>query len=63
MIETLMALNVVDRERYAEYRAHMKPLLEAHRGSFGLDLWVGRSIALAHDSTVQSCVHDPLSVS
>jgi uncharacterized protein (DUF1330 family) len=40
MIETLMALNVVDRERYAEYRAHMKPLLEAHGGSFGLDLWV-----------------------
>ena len=40
MIETLMGLNVDDRERYAEYRARMKPLLEAHGGSFGLDLWV-----------------------
>ena len=40
MIETLMGLNVVDPDRYAQYRAHMKPLLEAHGGSFGLDLWV-----------------------
>ena len=40
MIETLMGLNVTDAEGYAQYRAHMKPLLEAHGGSFGLDLWV-----------------------
>ncbi len=40
MIETLMALNVVDADRYAKYRAAMTPLLEAHGGSFGLDLWV-----------------------
>lgn len=40
MIETLMALNVVDSALYSEYRAQMKPLLEAHGGSFGLDLWV-----------------------
>ena len=40
MIETLMALNVVDADLYAKYRAAMTPLLEAHGGSFGLDLWV-----------------------
>ena len=40
MIETLMALNVVDADLYAKYRAAMSPLLEAHGGSFGLDLWV-----------------------
>ena len=40
MIQTLMGLNVTDPEGYAQYRAHMKPLLEAHGGSFGLDLWV-----------------------
>jgi uncharacterized protein (DUF1330 family) len=40
MIEILMGLNVVDRELYAQYRARMTPLLEAHGGSFGIDLWV-----------------------
>ncbi len=40
MIETLMGLNVVDPDLYGEYRARMKPLLEAYGGSFGLDLWV-----------------------
>jgi uncharacterized protein (DUF1330 family) len=40
MIETLMALNVVDADLYAKYRANMRPLLEAHGGKFGLDLWV-----------------------
>lgn len=40
MIETLMALNVTDAELYARYRAAMTPLLEAHGGRFGLDLWV-----------------------
>lgn len=41
MIETLMALNVTDADVYARYRAAMTPLLTAHGGSFGLDLWVG----------------------
>jgi uncharacterized protein (DUF1330 family) len=41
MIETLMALNVTDADGYARYRAAMTPLLAAHGGSFGLDLWVG----------------------
>ncbi len=36
----LMALHVIDAEQYAKYRAAMTPLLEAHGGSFGLDLWV-----------------------
>ncbi|MEI9936180.1 MAG: DUF1330 domain-containing protein [Pseudomonadota bacterium] len=40
MIETLMALNVSDPDLYAKYRAAMTPLLVAHGGSFGLDLWV-----------------------
>lgn len=40
MIETLMGLNVIDADSYAQYRAQMKPLLAAHGGSFGLDLWV-----------------------
>ena len=40
MIETLMALQVTNPELYARYRAEMTPLLEAHGGSFGLDLWV-----------------------
>jgi uncharacterized protein (DUF1330 family) len=40
MIETLMGLNVTNPALYAEYRAHMTPLLEAHGGSFGVDLWV-----------------------
>ncbi len=41
MIESLMALNVVDADLYSRYRAAMAPLLAAHGGSFGLDLWVG----------------------
>jgi uncharacterized protein (DUF1330 family) len=40
MIEILWALNVVDPDLYAKYRARMTPLLEAHGGSFGFDLWV-----------------------
>src|SRR4051812_48602240 len=40
MIETLMALDVVDAEMYAKYRAAMLPILEAHGGSFGLDVWL-----------------------
>jgi uncharacterized protein (DUF1330 family) len=41
MIETLMALNVTDADLYARYRAEMTPLLTAHGGGFGIDLWVG----------------------
>jgi uncharacterized protein (DUF1330 family) len=40
MIETLMGLKVTNAELYARYRAEMTPLLEAHGGSFGIDLWV-----------------------
>jgi uncharacterized protein (DUF1330 family) len=40
MIETVMALDVVDADLYATYRAAMTPLLEAHGGKFGLDIWV-----------------------
>jgi len=49
MIETLMALNVVDAELYAKYRAAMAPLLEAHGGRFGLDLWVGEVLRAPPD--------------
>lgn len=40
MIEILMAMHVVNAEQYAQYRTQMTPLLEAHGGSFGLDVWV-----------------------
>ena len=40
MLEVLTALYVKDRELYARYRAGMTPLLAAHGGHFGLDLWV-----------------------
>ncbi|HYQ25619.1 MAG TPA: DUF1330 domain-containing protein [Polyangiaceae bacterium] len=49
MIETLMALNVADAELYAKYRAAMTPLLEAHGGSFGLDLWVAEVLRAPGD--------------
>jgi uncharacterized protein (DUF1330 family) len=49
MIETLMALNVVDAELYAKYRAAMTPLLEVHGGRFGLDLWVGEVLRAPPD--------------
>jgi hypothetical protein len=40
MIELLVGLNVIDSAEYARYRAAMRPILEAHQGSFGLDVWV-----------------------
>jgi len=49
MIETLMALNVVDADLYAKYRAAMTPLLDAHGGRFGLDLWVGEVLRAPAD--------------
>ncbi|HET7540415.1 MAG TPA: DUF1330 domain-containing protein [Polyangiaceae bacterium] len=49
MIETLMALDVVDAELYAKYRAAMTPLLEAHGGSFGIDLWVAEVLRAPAD--------------
>ena len=62
MIETLMALNVVDPDLYAKYRAAMTPLLEAHGGSFGLDLWVGEVLRAPRPEAVQSAVYDHLPV-
>jgi uncharacterized protein (DUF1330 family) len=38
----LFGVQVDDRRRYAEYRARMTPLLQAHGGAFGLDLDVDR---------------------
>ena len=49
MIETLMALYVDDAELYAKYRAAMTPLLEAHGGRFGIDLWVGEVLRAPPD--------------
>lgn len=40
MVVRLVGLNVTDPDQYAEYRKHMTPLLEAHGGSFGVDVWV-----------------------
>jgi uncharacterized protein (DUF1330 family) len=49
MIEILYALNVVDADLYSRYRAGMTPLLEAHDGSFGLDLWVAEVLRAPGD--------------
>lgn len=38
--EALYGVQVLDRSGYARYRAEMAPILAAHEGSFGLDLWV-----------------------
>lgn len=42
MIEILVGANVVDPDMYTEYRAQMTPLLEAHGGSFGVDVLVAK---------------------
>jgi uncharacterized protein (DUF1330 family) len=38
----LYGLEVRDQAAYSEYRARMTPLLQAHGGSFGIDLEVSR---------------------
>lgn len=40
MYETMMGLLVTDDAKYTQYRAEMAPLLEAHGGSFGVDVRV-----------------------
>lgn len=40
-IEMVMGVQVIDEAGYARYRAEMAPVLEAHGGSFVLDLRVG----------------------
>ena len=40
MMETLIGLRVTDEATYAQYRAHMMPLLSACGGSFGVDVRV-----------------------
>lgn len=40
MYEVMMGLNVVDDATYSRYRAEMTPLLEAHGGTFGVDVRV-----------------------
>lgn len=40
-IEILVGANVIDDATYAEYRLNMTPLLEAHGGSFVVDVRVG----------------------
>jgi uncharacterized protein (DUF1330 family) len=40
MMDILIGLHVTDQERYAEYRKHMSPLLEAHGGQFVVDVLV-----------------------
>ncbi len=37
----LMGVQVIDEAAYARYRAEMTPVLEAHGGSFVLDVRVG----------------------
>lgn len=40
MFEILVGLQVKDDATYAEYRAHMLPILKAHGGSFIIDMRV-----------------------
>jgi uncharacterized protein (DUF1330 family) len=40
MFEILVGLRVTDEVGYADYRAHMMPLLGEHGGSFGVDVRV-----------------------
>lgn len=40
MYEILLGLQVTDDDMYSRYRAAMTPLLEAHGGSFGVDVRV-----------------------
>lgn len=40
MIEILIGLRVIDEDTYSAYRAHMTPFLDAHGGSFGVDVRV-----------------------
>jgi uncharacterized protein (DUF1330 family) len=42
--EMMVGLYVVDQEKYAEYRAAMKPLLEAAGGRFRYDFEVARTL-------------------
>jgi uncharacterized protein (DUF1330 family) len=42
--EMLVALQVTDAERYAQYRREMTPLLEAAGGSFRYDFEVSRTL-------------------
>ena len=40
MYEAMIGLNVIDDAMYSRYRAEMAPILEAHGGSFGVDVRV-----------------------
>ena len=40
MFEILVGLRVTDEIGYADYRAHMMPLLTEHGGNFGVDVRV-----------------------
>ena len=40
MVVRLVGLTVTDPGLYAAYRKQMAPLLAAHGGSFGVDVWV-----------------------
>ena len=42
--DTTVGLSVVDREKYAQYRAEMTPLLEAAGGRFRYDFEVARTL-------------------
>jgi uncharacterized protein (DUF1330 family) len=40
MYTTLVGLNVIDDQMYADYRTEMKKILEKYEGSFGFDFRV-----------------------
>ena len=50
MSETLVAVKLRDEAGYAEYRARMTPLLEAHGGRFVLDVRVAEVLRAPDDA-------------
>lgn len=44
MYEMIVAMNVVDPERYASYREAMRPILERYGGGFRYDLVVSETL-------------------
>ena len=49
MIDLLIGLHVADEQLYSAYRAHMTPLLQAHGGSFGVDVRVAEVLRSPQD--------------
>ncbi|WP_343562707.1 DUF1330 domain-containing protein [Kiloniella sp. b19] len=52
VFEILVGLNVINEERYAAYRAAMKPLLHEYGGDFGYDFRVSEVLRSETDTDI-----------